>query len=310
MIGPARRTTVAAASKVYGAFGLNGRDASQHQPPVVPSGDFMATAAAIAPSAPLREDFATLLEESFGHGNLQEGSVVKGPSSRSRRISPSSMSASRPKAACRCGNSPSRPRRRAQGRRSRRRLCRAHGGRATARPCCRATRRGARRAGAQLEKAFQANERVDGIIFGRVKGGFTVDLGGAVAFLPRRQVDIRPVRDVDPLMGSRSRSRSSRWTARAATSSSRAAPCSKRPARSSAPSWWNLEEGQVLDGVVKNITDYGAFVDLGGIDGLLHVTDIAWRRVNHPSEVLQIGQHGQGAGHPLQPRDASASRSA
>jgi hypothetical protein len=89
----------------------------------------------------------------------------------------------------------------------------------------------------------------------------------------------------------RSRSRSSRWIAAAATSSCRAAPCSKRPAPSSARSWCrSLEEGQVIDGVVKNITDYGAFVDLGGIDGLLHVTDIAWRRVNHPTEVLNIGQ--------------------
>ncbi|MBV9552089.1 MAG: 30S ribosomal protein S1 [Alphaproteobacteria bacterium] len=146
----------------------------------------------------------------------------------------------------------------------------------------------------QLEKNFQANERVTGVIFGRVKGGFTVDLSGAVAFLPGSQVDIRPVRDIAPLLGSpqpfqilkMDRSRGNIVVSRRAVlEESRAEQRSELVA--------SLKEGQVLAGVVKNITDYGAFVDLGGVDGLLHVTDIAWRRINHPSEALNIGQNVQ-----------------
>ncbi len=149
----------------------------------------------------------------------------------------------------------------------------------------------------KLEKAFNANEKVTGTIFNTVKGGYTVDLDGAVAFLPRSQVDIRPVRDVGPLMNSpqpfqilkMDRRRGNIVVSRRTVlEETRAETASRARLRS-------LEEGQVIDGVVKNITDYGAFVDLGGIDGLLHVTDIAWRRVNHPSEVLTIGQTGQGA---------------
>ncbi|HEV7996614.1 MAG TPA: 30S ribosomal protein S1 [Stellaceae bacterium] len=143
-----------------------------------------------------------------------------------------------------------------------------------------------------LEKSFQANERVTGVIFGRVKGGFTVDLSGAVAFLPGSQVDIRPVRDITPLLGSQQpfqilkmdRSRGNIVVSRRAVlEESRAEQRSELVA--------SLKEGQILNGVVKNITDYGAFVDLGGVDGLLHVTDIAWRRINHPSEALNIGQN-------------------
>ena len=143
----------------------------------------------------------------------------------------------------------------------------------------------------QLEKSFQANDRVTGMIFGRVKGGFTVDLNGAVAFLPGSQVDIRPVRDIAPLLGSpqpfqilkMDRSRGNIVVSRRAVlEESRAEQRSELVA--------SLKEGQILSGVVKNITDYGAFVDLGGVDGLLHVTDIAWRRINHPSEALNIGQ--------------------
>jgi small subunit ribosomal protein S1 len=143
-----------------------------------------------------------------------------------------------------------------------------------------------------LEKNFQANERVTGVIFGRVKGGFTVDLSGAVAFLPGSQVDIRPVRDIGPLLGSpqpfqilkMDRSRGNIVVSRRAVlEESRAEQRSELVA--------SLKEGQILAGVVKNITDYGAFVDLGGVDGLLHVTDIAWRRINHPSEALNIGQN-------------------
>ena len=144
---------------------------------------------------------------------------------------------------------------------------------------------------AQLEKAFNNGEKVTGIIFGRVKGGFTVDLNGAVAFLPGSQVDIRPVRDIGPLMGTpqpflilkMDRSRGNIVVSRRSVLEE-----SRAEARNELVA--TLKEGQVLQGVVKNITDYGAFIDLGGVDGLLHVTDIAWRRVNHPSEVLQIGQ--------------------
>ena len=144
----------------------------------------------------------------------------------------------------------------------------------------------------QLEKSFQSNERVTGTIFGRVKGGFTVDLNGAVAFLPGSQVDIRPVRDITPLLGTpqpfqilkMDRSRGNIVVSRRAVLEE-----SRAEARSELVA--SLKEGQILNGVVKNITDYGAFVDLGGVDGLLHVTDIAWRRINHPSEALHIGQN-------------------
>ena len=144
---------------------------------------------------------------------------------------------------------------------------------------------------AELESAHDKQERVTGVIFGKVKGGFTVDLDGATAFLPGSQVDIRPVRDLGPLMGTPQpfqilkidRKRGNIVVSRRAVLEE-----SRAEARSELVS--NLQEGQVLSGVVKNITDYGAFVDLGGVDGLLHVTDIAWRRINHPSEALQVGQ--------------------
>ena len=143
----------------------------------------------------------------------------------------------------------------------------------------------------QLEKAFAANERVKGVIFGRVKGGFTVDLSGAVAFLPGSQVDIRPVRDVGPLMGMSQPFQILKMDRRRGNIVvSRRAVLEETRAEARSELVQNLKENQILDGVVKNITDYGAFVDLGGVDGLLHVTDIAWRRVNHPSEVLTIGQ--------------------
>ena len=144
---------------------------------------------------------------------------------------------------------------------------------------------------AALELAHDKQERVTGVIFGKVKGGFTVDLDGATAFLPGSQVDIRPVRDLGPLMGTPQpfqilkidRKRGNIVVSRRAVLEE-----SRAEARSELVS--NLQEGQILSGVVKNITDYGAFVDLGGVDGLLHVTDIAWRRINHPSEALQVGQ--------------------
>ena len=142
-----------------------------------------------------------------------------------------------------------------------------------------------------LERAFEAQERVTGVIFGRVKGGFTVDLSGATAFLPGSQVDIRPINDVNALMGAPQpfqilkidRRRGNIVVSRRAVLEE-----SRAEARSELVS--NLVEGQKLKGIVKNITDYGAFVDLGGVDGLLHVTDIAWRRINHPSEALTVGQ--------------------
>ncbi|HVC62820.1 MAG TPA: 30S ribosomal protein S1 [Acetobacteraceae bacterium] len=142
-----------------------------------------------------------------------------------------------------------------------------------------------------LEKAFETQLRVTGTIYGRVKGGFTVDLGGAVAFLPGSQVDIRPVRDVGPLMGSPQPFQILKMDrARGNIVVSRRAVLEETRAEQRTELIQGLKEGQILDGVVKNITDYGAFVDLGGVDGLLHVTDIAWRRINHPSEALQIGQ--------------------
>ena len=142
-----------------------------------------------------------------------------------------------------------------------------------------------------LEKAFETQQRVNGTIYGRVKGGFTVDLGGAVAFLPGSQVDIRPVRDVGPLMGSPQPFQILKMDrARGNIVVSRRAVLEETRAEQRTELIQGLKEGQILDGVVKNITDYGAFVDLGGVDGLLHVTDIAWRRINHPAEALQIGQ--------------------
>ncbi len=144
----------------------------------------------------------------------------------------------------------------------------------------------------KLEKAFNGTDKVEGHIFGRVKGGFAVDLGGAVAFLPGSQVDIRPVRDVSHLLNQQEpfmilkmdRRRGNIVVSRRAVLEE-----SRKEQRDELLA--TLTEGQVLEGVVKNITDYGAFVDLGGLDGLLHVTDISWRRVNHPTDVLGVGQN-------------------
>lgn len=142
----------------------------------------------------------------------------------------------------------------------------------------------------KLEKAFEAGERVQGNIFGRVKGGFTVDLSGAVAFLPGSQVDVRPVRDVAPLMHQMQPFQVLKMDRRRGNIVvSRRAVLEEARAEQRQELIDTLSEGDIRDGVVKNITDYGAFVDLGGVDGLLHVTDMAWHRVNHPSEVVQIG---------------------
>ncbi len=143
----------------------------------------------------------------------------------------------------------------------------------------------------RLEKAYADEQRVEGAIFGRVKGGFTVDLGGAVAFLPGSQVDVRPVRDAGPLMGLKQPFQILKMDRRRGNIVvSRRAILEESRAEQRAEVIANLTEGQTVDGVVKNITEYGAFVDLGGVDGLLHVTDMAWRRVNHPSEILSIGE--------------------
>ena len=143
----------------------------------------------------------------------------------------------------------------------------------------------------QLQKSFTDNERVNGVIFGRVKGGFIVDVSGAMAFLPGSQVDIRPVRDITPLMGTPQPFQILKMDrARGNIVVSRRAVLEEARAEARSELIANLKEEQILEGVVKNITDYGAFVDLGGVDGLLHVTDIAWQRINHPTEALQIGQ--------------------
>jgi small subunit ribosomal protein S1 len=143
----------------------------------------------------------------------------------------------------------------------------------------------------KLEKAFNDQTRVTGVIFGRVKGGFTVDLDGAVAFLPGSQVDVRPMRDVGPLMNQPQLFQILKMDRRRGNIVvSRRAVLEERRAEERSSLVASLTEKQIVEGVVKNITDYGAFVDLGGVDGLLHVTDIAWRRVSHPTEVLNVGQ--------------------
>ena len=143
----------------------------------------------------------------------------------------------------------------------------------------------------KLEKAYADDARVEGAIFGRVKGGFTVDLGGAVAFLPGSQVDVRPVRDAGPLMGLKQPFQILKMDRRRGNIVvSRRAILEESRAEQRAEVISKIQEGDAVDGVVKNITEYGAFVDLGGVDGLLHVTDMAWRRVNHPSEIVTIGE--------------------
>ncbi|HXU59493.1 MAG TPA: 30S ribosomal protein S1 [Verrucomicrobiae bacterium] len=238
-----------------------------------------------------KDSFASLLEESIGAGNGLEGSVLKGivvavendfalvdvGLKSEGRVQLKEFAAPGQKAELKVGDTVEVYLERMEDKNGEAVL----------------SREKARReeAWTQLEKTFKDNQRVTGVIFGRVKGGFTVDLSGAVAFLPGSQVDIRPVRDVGPLMGTpqpfqilkMDRARGNIVVSRRAVMEE-----SRAEARSELVS--SLREGQVLTGVVKNITDYGAFVDLGGVDGLLHVTDIAWRRINHPSEALAIGQ--------------------
>jgi small subunit ribosomal protein S1 len=244
-----------------------------------------------AAAAPTREDFASMIEESFGHGHTQEGSVVKGTVVAIERdlavIDVGLKTEGR--VAMREFLGPGRTSEIKVGDTVEvylERIENALGEAVLSRDKARREE-----SWGKLEKAFQNNEKVQGVIFNQVKGGFTVDLDGAVAFLPRSQVDIRPIRDVSPLMNNPQPFQILKMDRRRGNIVvSRRTVLEETRAEQRQELVQNLEEGQVIDGVVKNITDYGAFVDLGGIDGLLHVTDIAWRRVNHPSEVLNIGQ--------------------
>jgi small subunit ribosomal protein S1 len=249
------------------------------------------TAAETAGAAPSREDFAKLIDESFGDGHLQEGAVVKGTVVGIEKdvavIDVGLKTEGR--VALREFTGPGRNNEIKIGDTVEvylERIENALGEAVLSRDKARREE-----SWGKLEKAFQSNEKVQGIIFNQVKGGFTVDLDGAVAFLPRSQVDIRPIRDVSPLMNNPQPFQILKMDRRRGNIVvSRRTVLEETRAEQRQELVQNLEEGQVIDGVVKNITDYGAFVDLGGIDGLLHVTDIAWRRVNHPSEVLNIGQ--------------------
>jgi small subunit ribosomal protein S1 len=252
----------------------------------------MAQAAAqTSASAPSREDFAKLIDESFNDGHVQEGAVVKGTVVAIERdlavIDVGLKTEGR--VAMREFQAPGRQNEIKVGDIVEvylERIENALGEAVLSRDKARREE-----SWGKLEKAFQNNEKVQGVIFNQVKGGFTVDLDGAVAFLPRSQVDIRPIRDVSPLMNNSQPFQILKMDRRRGNIVvSRRTVLEETRAEQRQELVQNLEEGQVIDGVVKNITDYGAFVDLGGIDGLLHVTDIAWRRVNHPSEVLNIGQ--------------------
>ncbi len=248
----------------------------------------MATATALNPT---RDDFAAMLDESFETGNLQEGSVIKGKVvgiEKDMAVIDVGLK-TEGRVAVREFQGPGRTGELKIGDEVEVYLERVENalGEAVL------SRDKARReeSWGKLEKAFTANEKVTGVIFNQVKGGFTVDLDGAVAFLPRSQVDIRPIRDVTPLMNNAQQFQILKMDRRRGNIVvSRRTVLEETRAEQRQELVQNLEEGQVIDGVVKNITDYGAFVDLGGIDGLLHVTDIAWRRVNHPTEVLNIGQ--------------------
>jgi small subunit ribosomal protein S1 len=252
----------------------------------------MAQAAAqTSVGAPSREDFAKLIDESFNDGHVQEGAVVKGKVVAIERdlavIDVGLKTEGR--VAMREFQGPGRQNEIKVGDTVEvylERIENALGEAVLSRDKARREE-----SWGKLEKAFQNNEKVQGVIFNQVKGGFTVDLDGAVAFLPRSQVDIRPIRDVSPLMNNQQPFQILKMDRRRGNIVvSRRTVLEETRAEQRQELVQNLEEGQVIDGVVKNITDYGAFVDLGGIDGLLHVTDIAWRRVNHPSEVLSIGQ--------------------
>src|SRR6266496_468932 len=240
---------------------------------------------------PTRDDFAAMLDESFAGGNLQESSVIKGKVvaiekdmavidvglKTEGRVALREFAGPGREADLKVGD---------EVEVFLDRIENALGDLVLSRDKARREE-----SWGKLEKAFNNNEKVHGVIFNQVKGGFTVDLDGAVAFLPRSQVDIRPIRDVTPLMNVSQPFQILKMDRRRGNIVvSRRTVLEETRAEQRQELVQNLEEGQVIDGVVKNITDYGAFVHRGGIDGLLHVTDIAWRRVNHPTEVLNIGQ--------------------
>ncbi|HRJ69464.1 MAG TPA: 30S ribosomal protein S1 [Beijerinckiaceae bacterium] len=242
-------------------------------------------------ASPAREDFAALLEESFGRNDMAEGSVIKGKVvaiekddavidiglKTEGRVKLKEFSVPGREQALKVGDEVEVYLERVEN---------ALGEAVISREKARREE-----SWVKLEQAFEKQEKVNGIIFNQVKGGYTVDLEGAVAFLPRSQVDIRPIRDVTPLMGVAQPFQILKMDRRRGNIVvSRRTVLEETRAEARSELVANLEEGQTVDGVVKNITDYGAFVDLGGIDGLLHVTDIAWRRVNHPTEVLTVGQ--------------------
>ncbi|HKH81156.1 MAG TPA: 30S ribosomal protein S1 [Methylovirgula sp.] len=241
--------------------------------------------------APSREDFAALLDESYGHNEALEGSVIKGTVvaiEKDMAVIDVGLK-TEGRVALKEFQGPGREGMLKVGDEVEvylERIENALGEAVISRDKARREESWIR-----LERAFEKQEKVEGVIFNQVKGGFTVDLDGAVAFLPRSQVDIRPIRDVTPLMHVPQSFQILKMDRRRGNIVvSRRTVLEESRAEQRHEIVANLEEGQVIDGVVKNITDYGAFVDLGGIDGLLHVTDIAWRRVNHPSEVLNIGQ--------------------
>src|ERR671927_997358 len=248
-------------------------------------------AVAAQQQTPSREDFAALLDQSFDSAALQEGTVVKGHVvaiekdvavidvglKTEGRVALKEFAGPGREAALQVGDEVEVFLERVEN---------AMGEAVLSRDKARREESWGR-----LEKSFENNEKVQGVIFNQVKGGFTVDLDGAVAFLPRSQVDIRPLRDVGPLMHQTQPFQILKMDRRRGNIVvSRRAIMEETRAEQRSELVQNLAEGQVLDGVVKNITDYGAFVDLGGIDGLLHVTDISWKRVNHPSEALSVGQ--------------------
>lgn len=239
---------------------------------------------------PSREDFASLLEESFKEADVDEGSVVKGKivaiendlavidvglKTEGRvALKEFGMSGRQPSVAV--GDTVEVYLERVEN---------AMGEAVLSREKARREESWNR-----LEEKFNASEKVEGVIFNKVKGGFTVDLDGAVAFLPGSQVDIRPVRDITPLMNVSQPFQILKMDRRRGNIVvSRRSVLEETRAEQRSEIVAKLEEGQSVDGVVKNITDYGAFIDLGGIDGLLHVTDMAWRRVNHPTEILNVG---------------------
>ncbi|MEG9883124.1 MAG: 30S ribosomal protein S1 [Hyphomicrobiales bacterium] len=240
---------------------------------------------------PMREEFARLLEESLDRGNLAEGSVVKGNITAMEndfaiidvglktegRVALREFHRPEQEVSVKVGDEVEVYLERVENALGEAVL----------------SREKARREEAwqRLETLFANDERVDGQIFGRVKGGFMVDLNGAVAFLPGSQVDIRPIRDVTPLLDIVQPFRVLKLDRRRGNIVvSRRAILEETRAEQRSELVQSLAEDQVLEGVVKNITDYGAFVDLGGIDGLLHVTDISWKRVRHPGDVLSVGQ--------------------